>query len=528
MLKIYRPDLIDLGDAVTKERKHHYLEFKGGSPEDATDQLFNELLGDVDLNEPIKFTGGAQTNALRNYRPVEPKDPKDMFVHEEDYEEYDKHVKPGVELDPIITMDDIPFEMEYKWLGNKRSKDWTHMGQRKLFLSEFYHTAYHVDSHDEKFLVINIGSNPGMKNEYFMEHYPNAIMLSIDAAEPLVRPTYKTRKDVDRKGNNHYSHWDSKRYVYMTVGSKDNIKPSYMDEVDFDTNKKTFDSKDAVRNILHYKTLDKPINKTKLDEPIYYDNDDMVDFILNAPESFRFFFFEQHMTKDLAIDLERLVTEFDGKVMIWSDVRSNINEPVKGKMLPPDNIDILANTAMWYTWVYYLTNKRVKNVYTCFKYRPPYPTEKTTYGHFEQEFADAKDIGFDNLAVHKKDPTQFLFTEVGHPIVIQPFGKYCTSETRSWATASESRKPKVHSIADHENKMSTYGRIYAQGTKMKNPGAIKELRFDHCNHCAWTYHVFNFYNQKFYDGKLSIEKFIYRLNNVTMRKFARGDHGFNW
>jgi hypothetical protein len=192
----------------------------------------------------------------------------------------------------------------------------------------------------------------------------------------------------------------------------------------------------------------------------------------------------------------------------------------------PNNIDILANAAQWFTWIHHLTSKRTRDVWTCFKYRIPYWDQDTEYGCWEDVFAEAKELGYDIIEEYKRNPKEFLFTEY-EAIKTQVHAVDGSAECALWATAEQSRTPMIHDCIRHEELCTTFN-IMRLGLSFYNPESDPTMAFDCCNDCSTEALIFHLYSKKFIGGKLNIKRMLQMVNSVTSRHLFVGKHGCNF
>ena len=416
-------------------------------------------------------------------------------------------------LQPHIIWNQIPGSLEYtnkKDLSNElygRMIIVCHNGQRKLMLSEIQHLTHHLDSKNEEAIVFYAGSAPGNKAYIISQLFPKVKFIFIDPNE--------VRIYVNGQHDDHYNYADEGIFVYMNVLETNN----------------TYDVK-GERFVKHFK--EGIVNKNTLIKELDWEEDEMIDFIVNT--DYRFYIFEEFMTPELAGSFRKLIEHFkDKKILFWSDIRTNYRDTednLSEEILHVSDTDVIANTAMTYNWLKIMTKDYDGISFnSMLKMRVPYLEDKSIeWDVFGNQFEIAKKLGVDyrkliEESIENKKPILPWFKGT---IYMQAWAASKSAENRLWSNLKELQSDLEHwDTIKYEQKCFYYNVIERFTRSFENNSATKTTGMDHCGDCAIEATIWNEYKNKL-DPKFNVDEMVLKINDFTGRSLKRYPHGFNF
>lgn len=411
-----------------------------------------------------------------------------------------------------ILRSDIPDQIPYinKFKTNKLHSDMAkvcHNGQLKLFLTEIQHITSKIDSLDEEFLIIYVGAAPSNKAAIYMEEFKNSKMIMIDPNEFLIY--------FDEDRTSHYSEKYRNKVIYYSTLAKGMHT----------TDKYPIEDKKIIN---HYKDGEIEIQE---EESNHGWDEDMIDFLLN--NDYKYNIFQEYMTTDFARVLNKLIKKWNKKVLFWSDVRTNFSlEHKKRTSESPSDTDIVANTAMTYSWLKILTDLPDSfEFYSMLKFRLPYLFKPINWDAIEKHIDEASYLGADYKDIMKENNGIKWFKG---EIYLQAYAGYQSAESRLWSDLSDLKQDLIlYPLKEHEEKLFYYNMVERFGRYFENKYSIRNIGFDHCGDCAIMATIWNDYYDKFYrfnkkEKCEAIEKQIILLGKMTCRNLLRNPHGYNF
>ena len=428
---------------------------------------------------------------------------------------YDKLENNTAILEPRITMDQIAGSLEYTVTIDKdrlityRMAHVIHNGQRKLFLAELHHLTHHLDSKNEEAIVFYAGSAPGNKAYMISQLFPKVKFIFIDPNE--------VRIYVNGYHDDHYSYPDDGIFIYMNCAA---------DNSDYVTGKPKL--------MKHFKKG--IVDKNILYEELDWEEDEMIDFIVNT--DYRFYIFEEFMTPELAGSFRKLIEHFkDKKILFWSDIRTNhknskySNNPTDSPAYVSDT-DVIVNAAMNSSWLKIMT-KDYDGIgfYSMLKMRVPYLEDATIqWNVFKNQMKIVKDLGMDykkiiEESIKNKKPVLPWFKGT---VYMQAWEQIRSTEHRLWSNLEELQSElKYWNVKDYESTCFYYNMVERYVRSFKNKYASRTIGMDHCCDCAIEAFILDKYKNKI-DSSFDVRKMIINLSNYTNRTLKRYPHGFNF
>ena len=537
-----------------------------------TVDINNKIQNTVDRNEIQNINNKIQNIADRKSRKNNEKKPHKVnridFVPAEFEEVWRK--QKDIILKPRILRSLIKNSLPYLAIEPVKpvaiaNKKECHKGQIKLFITELQHLTAHIKSLDSEGYVIYAGSAPSMKAYVYAKLFPNLKFIFIDPNEFVIY--------MNSFHNTHYS-YPGEDAIYMSV-SKTNMNPNY--------------TMVTQRNVCHYKDPKRVIDKNRIKDACTWDEGSMIDFIKST--NYRFYLFEEYMTKDVAISLNKLICDntpivrdktgsiggsfdlpvsgggsyikkkreltehemnigffsrkedltpyfYGGKqdddspVLFWSDVRTNYKCSSYDTGDTPHDIDIIANAAMNYVWLKTLTKGFEGDFYSMLKFRLPYlEDDEIEWDAFKTVLAESSELGENYQEEFKKCKDMRWFQG---DVYIQAFAAHKSAECRLWSNKEQIQSDLVYwPIKEHEDKLFYYNCIERFGCVFENDFADKKIGFDHCGDCAIESRAWSDFADKFYkftpeEKRIRIQQWVVNIRMLTGRNLMDYPHGYNF
>lgn len=234
---------------------------------------------------------------------------------------------------PIETVDQITCK-DLPYIKNSEIiKPSTHIGQRKLFLSEMQFLTKHP-----KNICVYAGSSPGHKTHFLSTLFPDVKFILIDPNKFKIKlPNGNSHRNEPHADIIHlYSHFETKSNSYNKFNNK------------------------------------------QMRELTDSEHDEVLEFVKTSP--YKIYIIEDYMGIREAAMFKRL-----GDFTFISDIRSNSSEDG----YPPDS-DIYWNMSMMYNWITIMSP-----IESCLKHRMPFGNDDQLNEIYEDDFKLSKQFGID-------------------------------------------------------------------------------------------------------------------------------------
>jgi SAM-dependent methyltransferase len=319
----------------------------------------------------------------------------------------------------IEKVSDIPYTLPYL-NGSSIVKCSTHIGQRKLFLTEVQFLTKHPTG-----VCVYAGSSPGNKAHYLSNLFPDVKFIFIDPNQfdIMVQPKNKSHRTVKHNDIIHIHHH-------------------------FPTQSHTYGE-----------------NKT-IDAMTEDEQSKLVEFIKTSDH--KIFVIEDYMSCLDAKVFKSLNPTF------ISDIRSNSS--TNGY---PLDVDIYWNMSMMYNWI-----SIMQPVESMLKHRMPYGTDKDkskiNQDMFRSDFDMSRGYGIDFVSDYENDIAKMCKAS----LYIQAWPGISSTEMRMHILREDIGNVIQYDIKDIEDRFFYYNSINRSWVYHSNPNSSTHIGFCHCNDCA--------------------------------------------
>ena len=330
----------------------------------------------------------------------------------------------------IMTLNDINHRLPYK--SNQKTIG-THLGQRKLFLSEVQFLSYCLKSTQvpNNLYCVYAGSAPGQKTHLLSKIFPTVKFILVDPAKADIVVDGKSHRDFKHNDVVHLHH------KYPTL-----------------SNTYSTDNKEIVQMT--------PEEKSEI-----------MKFIEST--QYKIYIIEDLMTEDIA----NMLSEFENTVYI-SDIRSNMfNEDF------PTDTDIYFNHALNYNVM------KIMNPYmSMIKFRIPffndYEKDMERMKELSHLFERSKEFGIDFIEDFKN---RKLNLPVSSDLYVQAWAKPSSTELRMYVPMSGIHSIQEYDIKEIEEKMNSFNMINRTYVCHVNSFVNDDLGICNCNDCSLETHI---------------------------------------
>lgn len=437
------------------------------------------------------------------------------------------------------TLEEFKDWQRVKYETTNMPKSSVHIGQLKLFLSEFQFLIDMIggendDNNDNKdninySYVVYAGSAPSMHLPFLLEAFPTVKFILIDPNEHVL--FYKNKKP-------HYF-TDQKDIIYLRAGDDDRYGYKRLIRIDLDGG-------------MNFKIIDKPPGQTIQLKHFSYTDGSMSKYLtdlLKLPiSSCRVIIIEDFFTNDTAKMIRAAFAAIPAPFFFFSDIRTTLWEMkdfiaklngIKVENIPmigsisradkpvssytddefPAEIDILANSAMQYNWL-----KIMKPKMSMLKFRCPFIDRR--------QMSSLKDLA----ALHPyKEPLElaaadgfnfvddFLVSRFSYmkpyKVCLQAYPGNTSTETRYYVAGADVEKIVPIDIVDYENRLFYWNLVQRQLGFHNHKHFNENIGLDACGDCAIFVQLFERYSEK--HKKIDVGSEIERvLNYIGRRLFS--------
>jgi hypothetical protein len=386
---------------------------------------------------------------------------------------FEKYCTTDMQLPPVVTFDDISESLNYE-PGMKLFRSSTHIGERKLFLTEVQFCTEYIG--DKPAVVIYAGAAPNNKGAYLASLLPKITWVFIDP--------------------NPFDILDTERYGVKIVVLK--AQSDDLGSIDYDFATKMVDT---IRN------------GSRAD----YKSSGRIIYIIN-----------DYMTVTLAKAFAGIPHYF------ISDIRTNVNDMTVNKKAEdtykliakkeqeaPDAIDIIWNLSQHYNWV---TN--MHPIMAMFKFRHPFYNEPDAMFYQKMQLPPrvedielSRALGLDFIDNYRNGKKLIYFAGT---IYVQAWAGVSSTESRL-VTDCKSLID-YGDCKEYENRYCYYNNIERPFALHVNPNTNKKFGFDHCGDCSLENHIWEQYIAIF-GGKRKVISYVAELSHITGRRLVRHNHG---
>lgn len=333
--------------------------------------------------------------------------------------------------DPLVKLDDIKYELTYH-KGSKIYKPNTHIGQRKLLLSE----VQFLTTHETKYCIY-AGSAPGHKTHLLSTMFPRVKFILIDPNKFELKIKKTNHRKIKHRDIVHIYHG----YPTKSNTWNKNKKISEMNSVE-------------IKKMLTFIKLSK----------------------------YKIFIIEDYYT----LLLSEIFSQLANKSFI-SDIRSNI----KSKEYP-SNLDLIWNKSMMYNWIYKLKPDISMIKFRLPFFTDTAEEDFLKEDFIREDFDFSKKNGIDFVADYKRKKLRYPKGE----IFLQAWAPVSSTETRLYIKKKDITNFIDYCPTKIENKLFYFNSIARGWHKHKNNNINKKIGFCYCNDCALENNIWEKYAAK--------------------------------
>lgn len=438
------------------------------------------------------------------------------------YEENKSGFQNNPMLPPTLTYDNICCEIKYDDVETAYTefiyhiRSCMHIGQRKLFVSEFQFLANKMQDLSQKAIIIYAGAAPSCKIWFLSQLFPNVKFVLVDPNEFWIywgeydKPhytaadtgevVYLSYSNADKYNSRNFA-WSRKHIKYYNPNTK-----KIVDILDKELNQSSTQVK--------HKKFKRDVKTTRIFKNYTYAQQESIDYILNSDH--KIYLLEEFFTSQLATKFANGLNNANMPIYFWTDIRSNTSSEEF-----PSDLDIIWNNAMTYSWL-----RIMKDILTStmLKFRVPFFTgEPIEYDIYDAFFNEAKELGCDFIEGTKDLVSMPYLRGLSY---LQAWGSKTTTEQRLIidSEAILANDIVIWNAKTFENKCFYYNCI-DRYLFHENSNANKELGFDHCNDCSIENETWCKYSNKFCAGNYDIIAGIKKVTALLNVKI-KGRRGF--
>jgi hypothetical protein len=416
-----------------------------------------------------------------------------------------------------------------------------HIGQRKLLLTEIHALVKLLDRYDEEAIVIYAGSAPSNKLWLLLQLFPRVKFILVDPNEFYIywgeydKPHYI----LASQHNNNKKPYNINNKNYNSVVNRQDdwvVYLSYSNSNMYNSANPAWSSK----SIVYYDAVAKKLvgikdkcGRTDIRNVGQVRNKNTRKQIfavtsgLASEESFKYalasdhrvYLCEEYFTDATANKIAAALSDYKGKVLFESDIRTNT-----GNTGMPDDLDVVWNNVMTYSWL-----RILKPDLAMVKHRLPfYINADMNVDFYRSDFDIARELGHDFAASLADTENMYFFPG---EVFYQPWQPPRSTESRLFIKKADIVANNIvkWNLSLYEDKCFFYNCIERCGLLHINNNACAEIGFDHCNDCASENLIWCQYNNK-YGGRINVlewVKLVSKILNVPllMRKGLYG-HGY--
>lgn len=394
-----------------------------------------------------------------------------------------------------------------------------HVGHLKTFLSEFQFLTSILNNHDDKAVVLYVGSAPATKIPLLNYYFPNVVFILVDPLEHILNYGDKTHYDNDDLDDDQK---DKTLYIYSgDASNRFNIKDRNISLID-KNNKIIKTTKENAPTLQPPSKGQNTTNGTKMVVSA-------VKLKQFVKDGYRNFIIEQLLTPELT----KIIKEFDivkdnKNFFFISDLRAGADtggDADSGEEI--QDLDILVNSAQQYNMIQELKPKEA-----LIKFRCPFMEDNSVNDFIKNkkkssDLSIAQEHGLDLLSSYKEG--KFLYYNGN--INLQSFSRPNSTETRLHISSLTNTKFVEYDPKEYEEKMF-YQNVFLRDYCFYNNEEFfdKEIGIDACGDCAIMIKIIKDYFNKFYDSSDSsdsgfIQQHISFILDLMNRKILTKDHG---